>query len=378
MIRNYKRIVVILLLTIFLTGCWDYTDVNRRSIILSTGVDIVDGNIEYISETAKLISEGGKSGEKAQITGSYKNSAKGKYFEGVRVAYNSKLPFETFLGAKRGLVFSEAYAKTGIESYINIYYNSQEFRESALTTICNEPVREFYNGMIENDISIGYAVEDTIRYLSDNGAALYKTVQEINSDIQFGDIGYLLPYITKRKDTIEYLGLAAMRDSKLAGVIKKEDSGGFLYILSKKASTIMPIPHPKNNKNMISIKSTLSKRKIKTTFKNNEVNIYIDLNFSSQLVYPYKIEPISENDMEKIKGEVLRKIKNDILQALERSQNEFKSDVFGFGRYFKAQNIETYRRINWKEEYLKAKFHVNVNTKITNTNLIDINAKVQE
>lgn len=378
MIRNYKRIVVIPLLTIFLTGCWDYTDVNRRSIILSTGVDIVDGNIEYISETAKLISEGGKSGEKAQITGSYKNIAKGKYFEGARVAYNSKLPFETFLGAKRGLVFSEAYAKTGIESYINRYYNSQEFRESALTTICNEPVREFFNGMIENDISIGYAVEDTIRYLSDNGAALYKTVQEINSDIQFGDIGYLLPYITKRKDTIEYLGLAAMRDSKLAGVIKKEDSGGFLYILSKKASTIMPIPHPKNNKNMISIKSTLSKRKIKTTFKNNEVNIYIDLNFSSQLVYPYKIEPISENDMEKIKGEVLGKIKNDVFDALERSQNEFQSDVFGFGRYFKSQNIKTYRRINWKEEYLKAKFHVNVNTKITNTNLIDINAKVQE
>lgn len=378
MIRNYKRIVIVPLLTIFLAGCWDYTDVNRRSDILSTGVDIVDGNIEYTSEVAKLISQGGKSEEKAQITGIYKNTAEGKYFEGARAAYNSKLPLEVFLGAKRALIFSEAYAKTGIESYIKRYYNSQEFRNSALTTVCRESMKEFYSGMVENDISAGYAVEDTIKYLSDKGAALYKTVQEINSDINFGDIGYLLPYVVKNQNTIEYIGLAAMKDSKLAGVIKREDSSGFLYILSKKASTMIPVPHPKNKNNMISIKSNLSKRKIKTTFENNEVNIYIDLRFSSQLAYTYKIEPVSEEDMNKIKDKVLEKIKNDVLKALERSQNEFESDVFGFGRYFKAQNIKTYREINWKEEYLKAKFHVNVNTKITNTNLIDINAKVQE
>jgi spore germination protein KC len=377
MIRKYKGIMSILFLTLLLTGCWSYKDIDKKSIVLATGIDKVNGKIEFVSEIANLSSGNTTKGEKLQITGTYSNVGHGKNYEEARLSYNAKVPLETFLGAQRVLAFSRSYAEGGIKSYINRNYNTQEFRNTALTVVCKEPVKEFLSGKVENDISIGYAVEDTIRYLSKIGGALYKTVQDINSDIYFGDIGYLLPYVTKNS-VIEYLGLAAMKESKLVGIVNLDDSGGFLFILAEKPVSTMPIPHPSNKQNLLSIKSTLKKRKIKTSYEDNVINIYIDLELDSQLSYPYKVEPISAGDIKKTEDIVCKKIKDEILSAVERSKNEFECDVFGFARYFKSQNIRIYRKINWKEEYLNTNFHVNVKTKITNTNLIDTNAKQQD
>ncbi|MBL4938640.1 Ger(x)C family spore germination protein [Clostridium sp. YIM B02515] len=375
MIKKYKSIMFLLSLTTLLTGCWDYNDVNKRSIILANGIDETDDKIEFTGEIASLLSKNSSSGGKGQITDTYINVATGRYFEDARSAYNSHEPFESFLGAQRAIVFSQKYAERGIESYINRNYNAPEFRSSALTAVSKESSREFFSGKIENDISIGYAAEDTIKYLSDTGAALYKIIQEINADIQFGDIGYLLPYITKKEGTIEYIGMAAMKDSKLVGIIDKKESDGFLFILSKKATNIIPFPHPSNEKNLVSIKSKLKKRRVRTSYENNKVNIYLDLKLISQIYYPYKIEMISKNDIKKLEEMVSRKVEHDVLKAIERSKNEFKCDVFAFGRYFKSQNMSTYRKINWKEEYLNAEFHINVTTKIKNTNLLDTKIK---
>lgn len=378
MIRKYRGIVFILFLTLLLTGCFDYKDVDKRSITLTNGIDMVNGKTEYTSEIAKLTSEETASTEKIQIAGTYNNIAEGENFEIARAQYNAQIPSESFLGASRVTVFGRSFAEAGVKSYINRYYNTQEFRNSSVVAVCKEPVKEFLSGKVENGISIGYAVEDTIKYLSTIGGALYITFQEINSDIYFGDIGYLLPYVTKKENTVEYLGLAAMKDSKLVGIVNLQDSGGFLFVLSKKAGSTIPIANPSNTNNLLSIKSALKKRKIKTSYKDNIVNIYIDIELKSQLLYPYKVEPISNEDIKKIEEVVSQKVKEDIISAVERSRDEFECDVFGFARYFKGQNIKIYRKINWEEEYLKAEFHVNVKAKITNTNLIDTNAKEQD
>ena len=378
MIRKYKGIMFILFLALLLSGCWDYKDVDKRSIVLSNGLDDVNGKIQYTSEIAKLTSGDRTSGAKAQIAGTYNNVAEGENFEGARLSYDAQIPSGAFLGTQRVVIFSRKYAEGGIKSYINRYYNSQDSRSSALVIVCKEPVKEFLSGKVENDISIGYGAEDTIRHLSDVGGALYKTVQEINSDIFFSDIGYLIPYITKKKDIVEYLGLVAMKDSKLVGVVSREDSGGFLFILAENPGSTMAIPNPSNQKNLLSIKSTLKKRKIKTSYEDNVINIYIDLELNSELSYPYKVEPISDEDIKKTEEIVSEKIKKALFSAVERSKNEFGCDVFGFARYFKSQNISIYRKINWKKEYLNANFHVTVKTKIINTNLIDTNAKEQD
>ncbi|MDF2881591.1 MAG: spore gernimation protein GerC [Clostridiaceae bacterium] len=377
MISRYNKAICTLILPLLLTGCWDYMDVNKRSINLSVGIDDVDGNVQYAVEMAKLLSNTSSGGRgMTQITDVYYLESLGENFEKSRAELDNKLPFQDFTGALRVMTFSKKYAeKIGIESYINRTYYIQTFRNSVLLTVSKESSKELFKGMVENDICTGYGIEDTIRYLDDNGLALYKTTQEVKSDIEFKSIGYLLPYVTRENNTIKYLGLAAMKDSKLAGIVKPEESNGFLFVLSKQPTTMSTIPNPSDEKVLVSTKTTLGKRKIRTSYENKKINIYIDLKLNSQLQYVYNIKPVSNDDIKKIEDIISSKIKEDIISAVSRSQNEFKCDVFGLGRYFKAENPMEYRNIKWKDEYPNAILHVNVKTTILNTNLLDLNAK---
>lgn len=372
MIKTFNRTICIFLIPLLLTGCWDYRDIDKKAIILSIGVDEINDKLEFTGEIAKLSKGGGK----AKITEPYKYWSLGKYFEDSRAHLDARRTAPDFPGTVRTIVFSKKYADTvGIESYVNRLYYSPEFRKSVLITVSKEPTSEFFNNKIKNDISIGYAIENTIKNLSENGVALYKTLQHVKSDIEFKDIGYLVPYITKKDNSIEYLGFAVMKDSKLIGIVKHEDSNGFLFILSKNPKATIPIPHPGDKTILISIKNSLKQRKIKTEYKNNRINIYIDLKLNSQLQYMYEFKEISEEDIIELEKRISDKIKKDVMFALELSQEQFNYDIFGFARYFKADNPEEYKKTNWEEEYPDINFKVNVKVTITNTNLLDINAK---
>jgi spore germination protein KC len=371
MIKTLHKAIYILLLPLLLTSCWDYKDIDKRAIDLSIGVDEVGDKLEFTGEIAKLPAGGGK----AQITDVYKYWSLGKYFEGSRAHYNAKINAKDFSGAIRAIVFSKKYAETeGIESYVNRLYYVPDFRSSVLLAVCKERTNEFFNGKVNNDICIGYALEDTIKTLSDTGAAIYKTLQQVKADIEFKNIGYFVPYITKTSNTIEYLGLAAMKDSKLIGTVKQEDSTGFLFLLLKKPISAITVSHPEDKNILISTKNFLKQRKIKTTYKNNKVHIYIDLKLNTQIQYLYEFKSIRNKDITKLEETVSDKIKKEVIFALELTKNKFKYDVFGFARYFKADHSEEYQRISWKEEYPYINFHVNVKTTITNTNLVDIKA----
>lgn len=372
MIKIFYRTICIFLLPLLLTGCWNYEDIDKRSIELSIGVDRINDKLEFTGEIAKLSKWGGR----AKITETYKYWSLGKYFEGARDNFDARVIGEDFPGAVRSVVFSKKYAETeSIESYVNRLYYSPEFRNSVLIVVSKEPTSELFNGKIKDDISIGYAIEDTIKTPSENGEALYKTLQQVKSDIEFKDIGYLVPYITKKVNSIEYLGLAAMKASKLIGIVRREDSNGFLFILLKNATVTILIPHPDDKTILISTKNFLKQRKIKTDYKNNRVNIDVDLKLSSKIQYLYELKELSEDDIIELEKRISEEIKKDVMFALELSKKQFRYDIFGFARYFKADNPEEYKKINWEEEYPYINFNVNVKTTITNTNLLDVNAK---
>lgn len=377
MISRYNKILCLVLVSLLLIGCWDYRDIDDRSIVHSVGIDNEDDKIQFTGEVTAQRERSSQNRGISQQGDVYRYTSSGNYFEGARAELDAKTPFERFTAAIRAIVFSKKYAEEkGIESYIYRVYFLSAYRNSVLVSISKEPTSDLFRRRIENNISIGHGIEDTIRYLDADGAALYKTTQQIKSDIEFKTIGYLLPYITMEEDTVIYLGFAAMKDSKLVGIIKRQESNGFLFVLSKKPITISAIPLPSSEKNLISIRTVLEKRSIKTSYADDKVNIYIDLKLNSQLQYEYdNIEPLSKEDSKKVENIVSNKIKEDVMYAIKRSQKEFKSDVFGFARYFRKDNPKAYKKIDWKEEYTKANIHVNVETTIKNTNLLNPNAK---
>lgn len=377
MIKKYNRIGIVLILSIclLLTGCWDYRDVDKRSIVIFVGVDRVKKNIEFSSELARIIPDAGGKGQKAQLTNVYKDISYGKNFEEARIDFNSRRPNPTFLGATRVVVFGQNFAKESIEPYLNRINKMYDYRKTLLAVVSREPPSELFKTKVENDISVGFLIENNINFLAKKGSALYTTIGRMLSDIALGEVGYVLPYVGVDKDQIKYLGLAVMKDSKLVDVINVKDTDGLLYLLSENPRLMEDTPSPKNLENTFSFRTTIKNRKIKTRYidKKPVIDIYLELN--GELQYQYFMEPISDAEINEVENMISEKVKNDIINIIKKSQEDYKCDIFDFAKYFRADNPKIYEEIKWSQEYLDADVNVVVKSKIINKNLSDPNAE---
>ncbi|MFD3155469.1 Ger(x)C family spore germination protein [Haloimpatiens sp. FM7330] len=377
MIKKSSKLSLICLMIIplFLTGCWDYEDVDKKSIVITLGVDRVNDDIEFSTEIAKLGNQA--NGGKPEAKNVYTDVAYGKNFEQARVDFNVRRPYPTFLAASRAVVFGEKYAKEGIQPYLHRINRMYDYRKTVLAVVCRGNPKELFETKVENDLSVGFLIEHNIHFLSNKGTAIYKNIGQMLSDISLGDVGYVMPYIGKEGKSIKYLGLAVMKDSKLIDVINVGESDGLLYLLAKEPRLVEVVGRDEDNKNLMSFGVKIKKRKIKTNYINGKPVININLDLSTQLRYQYYIESLSDKDIKELEFLISQKVKKDITTLIDKSQKKYKCDIFGFARYFRADNSQNYSKINWQKEYPHAEINVNVNTKIINKNLKDPNAKLK-
>ncbi|MCY6959062.1 Ger(x)C family spore germination protein [Clostridium brassicae] len=376
MMKKFNKIFsicIIMLFSIFLIGCWDYGDINKKNIVISIGIDRMGDMLEISGEVSKLFSKLEEKG-KTNVTSVYTDLSYGKTLEEARVDFSSKRPYETFLGATRVVVFGRKYAREGIEPYINRINKTYDYRKAVLAFVSREPPSQLFSKDIQNHLSVGFFLEDNINFLTNKGMAINKNIGEILSDIAMGDVGYMLPYVGIEQQNVRYLGLAVMRDSKLIDIIDIKDTDGILYIQGKNISREETINSLKDPKNKLSFDTKINKRDIKVKYKDKKIVINIDLDLDAKLSYQYYLDPLNNKELKEFEHLISDKIKKDIELSVKRSQDN-KCDMFGFARYFRADDPKNYKNINWRENYDKADVIVNVKTKIVSMNLSDYKVK---
>ncbi|MBU3195873.1 Ger(x)C family spore germination protein [Clostridium algidicarnis] len=372
-IKRKNRLFVALLISssLVLNGCWDSLDINNKSIILGVGIDQLNEKINFTGEVAKLMAGQKVGGVSSTFSSVYNFYSDGESFEEARSEYDRLTPLGDFMGAIRVIVFSKAFAEKDIEPYINRITNLSRFRKSMMVVVSDTSARELFQKKIETDISISYGIEDLISYLSKDGKALHKTVQEIRSDISFKTIGYVVPYVGYENPSVKLLGYSIIKGSKSIGIVEYDDSNGLLYLLSEKVSLDYTIESPRNNENTISINSRLNERKINTKYVDGKININVDLDISSKMLYEYNIELLDKEDIKKIEDTMTKNIKDDINTIIKLSQEDYSTDFLGFGRYFKGQNPREYKNMSWEDEYPNAKVNVNIKNSVTIASFLD-------
>lgn len=376
MIKRFSGLLAIVLIITTLTGCWDFEDANKKSFMVSVGVDKVNDNVEITGEATAFVStRGAKEAQSQQTQQSFfQYSGIGKDFETARLNIDQEVTHSFFLGETRTVIFGRSCAEDEIASYLSRIDNLYDYRKNLLIVISREPAKEILSFRINRNIGIGFYIENNIKTLTRNSGAIYTNLKDILPYKRIEGTGFFLPYIGIEKGSIRYLGLGVIKNYKLVDFIKIEDSDGILFLLNKKPVISEDIPL-EDNKNKAVFKVYVKKRKIVTDYKENKVIINVYLNVDASLQYLYYMEPVSDDYKKELQIEISKKIKDDILKNINQSQNEYVCDAFGFFKYFRAQNPKIYKSLNWQDSYVKANVNVNINTKIINTNLKDTTAK---
>jgi spore germination protein KC len=140
-------LIIILLVTVFISGCWNPRELRSLAIVSAIGVDPGENDNEVkvsfqIVNPSKVASgtSGGMSGRKSTPFMIY--SATGNtLFEAIRHAAE-KSPREMFFAHVRLLVIGEELAKKGINGYPELFERSHEARLPMLVMISRNSTAE--------------------------------------------------------------------------------------------------------------------------------------------------------------------------------------------------------------------------------------------
>lgn len=376
--------ILILLILFFATGCWNYQELNSLAISTAMAIDKAEDGYEVsiLIANSKKNQVSSKEGESQTIV----YSAKGKTISDALKNIDLENPRQIYIGHLAVIVISEEVAKEGLLNSIDLLLRSSESTKRFYVAIAKDdkakdvikiisPLESFPSQAISTNIrssSESQAISSAITYskfvedLIEKGVEPILPTVTIEGDKKDGSKSSSLQKSTP--DALIKLGpIAVFKKDKLVGYATKDESRGINLILGKIKE--LNVEYKCDGEYLVT-RVTEVKTSVDVKLKNKKpvVNITVqgegditengcDLN----LVDPKVIDKIEKN--------INKELKKHIKKGLKVSQEDFKTDILGFGNKFYRNYPKYYKSIkNWNKDVFPTidsniKVKINVITK---------------
>jgi spore germination protein KC len=379
-----KKAVICCTCLLLLTGCWDRTELKQLGLVLGVAVDKDPDSGDFIVST-QMLRPGAIS---AQMPSSEKPVEKvvtsGKtIFEAIR---KSNLEFDRrgFYAHTKVILVGENLAKEGLLPVLDFFQRGKEIRGYVFVCIAkNAPASEILGietGGIESipAIRIRDMIEDTRFQLKGAKINLLNFYKEsIGSGIE-PVVGVLKIEKDKfSKKHVKMSGGAVFNKDKLVGYLNDHQTVGYRWCKSEVESGAVSIPSPVNENRYESVEVKKANTTIKPTVKGNVISFTINVEGEGIITEQEVMTSLEDHTkklehMKKTEEKMNKQIEKDIKLAIEKSQKEFHSDIFGFGRALNKEEPKVWNQVknNWNERFAEVPYTVNVHFKINSTGLM--------
>ncbi|MBU5677256.1 Ger(x)C family spore germination protein [Alkaliphilus sp. MSJ-5] len=383
--RSYSKkifmFLAILLLCMSLIGCMHEQDLTHRAIIVGVGIDKAED--EEIELTLQIVNPSGlglQQGGGRNIQPIWVNSTKGKtVYEAAREQLKAvnRRPFYSHIQV---LVISEELAKEGIMDILDYFSRDYEVRLNSSVIIARGTTAKKVisaKSTLEDipAIHLKEVLEDNLYSGVIRNINTFEMVKELNENILNTTIGVVKFKEGEEQELIKSMeleGTAIFKEDKLVGWLEKYETAGLLYIKNEIRDRVIGIKDPLNENKRVVIEQLRSNGKVRAKIENEKLKIHINIKAEGTIG-----EQQGENDllMEKIlkdlEREVANTIKEDIKKTVDIAQNQFQSDILGFGEEIRKKHLNYWREIedNWDEIFPEVPVEIDVEFRITRSGL---------
>ncbi|MEK5482123.1 Ger(x)C family spore germination protein [Viridibacillus sp. FSL R5-0888] len=379
-----KCMFVLLILSLFLTGCWDRRELNELGITLAIGIDKVEDEYQVTAQVVVPSEISAKTSTGRSPVTLFQANGETVYEALRKITKNS--PRKIYPGHLRTLVLGEDLAEEGIAESLDFLSRDWELRSdffvviakdmtagevlNVTTTIENIPANHMFNTLKTSEAfwaaTNGFLLDELIANLTIDGKEAVLTGILVTGE-KMGSSKQNVESITPSAQ-IKYDELAVFKKDKLVGWLTERQSRGYNGIVNEVQKTVTAISCPEKGKATLEIiqfdskiKGKINKGKpevdvnIKVKGNVGEVECQINLNDQETIV---KLEKNTENKLEEIYN-----------MTIETIQKQFKSDIFGFGEAIHRSNPKEWKKIKkqWDEEFPEMTANVKVDVKIVHT-----------
>jgi spore germination protein KC len=384
--RNIGMLFILIIL-LTLTGCWNRRELNDLAITEMIGFDKKGDQYEISAQVVNpgevATKKGGGSKGAPVVTYSETGNT---IFETFR-KITARSPRNLYFSHLRVLVISEQLAREGIGKTIDFISRYHQFRTDFFIVVTKgesaKKILEIYTPPLEiiPGNNIHRALDVSSKYQAGSGKVTLDTLIsdiisgkkqpvvagiEVAGDKEREEMG-TKENVDKIKPISHLLsvGLAVFKKDKLVGWLNEEESKSYNFIRDKVKNTVLDISCPKGGKLVVEI--IRSKSKVKGNIINGKPEVNVELRLEANVAdVECEIDLTKTKTIYELEKSSEKKLKDDLLRAINKAQKKYKADIFGFGEAIHCSSPKEWKKIkkSWDQEFVNVPVNVKVDVKI--------------
>lgn len=377
-------ILISMTMSLGLSGCWNSRELNSLAFVISMGFDKTEDGILMTVQVLnpRAIASQKTVNEPTVIVYTEKGQ---DTIEMIRKTITES-PRKLNVTHLQTVVFSEDFAKDGISNVLDFLTREHQIRTDIYFAVAKEKTaHDVLNCLTKLDTNPSVKLYSSMENSEEiwAGTKAVKVVSLVNSIISDG-INPVIPGVELTSDSQTYSSIDSLKEvkadplkikdmavfkgDKMVGWLDEDESKGYNYIMGNVEGTMGYIEDERTGKITCEVTST----KVKQTASLTDGKPAITLNISVKA----NIETASDV-LDLTKAENIRtieelsedKITGVVKQSISKAQNDFQSDIFGFGDEIHRTYPKLWRKTkdHWDEEFIDLPVKVNVTVKIAKT-----------
>lgn len=412
-------LVFIIFCSLFFPGCWGYREIDETAHVLLLGIDKGKENVLTLTALIAVPRQMGGGGGSGAVGGGGGGSQKPSITITVESRtiltgldmINAVIERRATLDHLKVILFAEEIAKEGLDQYLMPLMRYPEFRRTVFLGICRQNCKELldkFQPLLEaNPSKYAELFMGTQRYV---GFIPFNQTHHFYVDLKSKSVQPVCALLgLERKEEVEHekepwgmpegdfiagqlprqggnkievIGAAVFHGARMVGTINGSETVLVNILRGWFKESFFAFPDPAGPDRFIILRFFAQRKpEIKIHFNPGGipvVNVRVPLDaeitsVQSGINYerPEKL-PILEQELN-------RRLEIKTRQLIRKTQDEFCSDIFGFG--FKARRLVTtysqWEKINWPELYPRAIVQVTFDAQIRRIGLLRKTTKLR-
>ena len=357
-----KKIFILILVILLLTGCSDYRELTDMAIISNLGIDKVD---EEFHITVQILNSKSNSNDDSKKNSSevILYNSKGKTIHEALRNTSLESPKKLYVGHLESIIISERIAKSNISELFDFILRDPEITKDAnILMIKDASINEVMSIITPLESIPAESIKSSIEVASKiQGSVNNIPFDEFAATIIETGIDPVIPLITikENKRIVMSKELAMFSREKFVGYLNRDAAFGYNIALNNVNENVISFKCDKNN--YASIELVNNNSKLSYDVSKNTLSIKSTIVGSlSELNCNYNIK--KESDVKNLEKKLEKRIEDMLNETIEYAKKYYKSDFLGIERYVLKNDYKHYKGKNYND--LRKNINSNIEVKV--------------
>lgn len=352
-LKTWQKVVLFISLTSLLTGCWDYSPIERAFLVEGISIDQSKDNPDKLE--ISIIDVDFKRKKRAL-------SAEGRTISEALNRIQDQTSKIVILSHVKIILISEEIAKKNVMPYFDLFVRNMQISNEASFVITRGRALAFFNPKNLTYTISGRTYSQMIQSSETKyNNKLYK-IHSITVEMMNRKNDFTLPILKleKSKKVASFNGIALIKDGKMAGMLNMKESKLFFILrrtLNRLAYTVKIA-----NEETITYRLYEKTSSVKCQYRHGKWLIVFHSSLNQEVVESnqWKTKPMTVAETVKLERNLSREMEHEARKVLAKLKEEFEYDPLWLSECARLSQPRQFRASEWNEQFANAETRVNI------------------